>query len=127
MSGLTFHFIDMNGKETVNELVIENANGRQTYYRQPKTQIPLNPKEYIGKYYNDETESFYSIEQINDTLMLQHRKYPDFKLSRLAPDQFENDTWWMDHIRFLRNKKGIVTGFEVNSGRVQHLLFRKIK
>lgn len=127
ITGLTFHFTDLNGKEMVNEFVIETANGRQTYYRQPKVEVALNPKEYAGKYYNDETESYYSIEQVKDTLTLQHRKHPDFKLIRIAPDQFKNDTWWMDHIRFIRNKKGIVTGFEVNSGRVQHLLFRKIK
>jgi hypothetical protein len=33
----------------------------------------------------------------------------------------------MDHLKVLRNHKNKIEGFEVNSGRIMHLLFKKIE
>jgi len=60
-------------------------------------------------------------------LILQHRKFAEVKLSPIAPDQFSCSNWWMNNLKFLRDKKGVITGFEVNAGRVLHLLYSKIK
>ena len=82
---------------------------------------------YAGTYYNDETEAAYMIVVKDGDLILQHRKFADVKLSPIAPDQFSCSNWWMNNLNFLRDKKGVITGFEVNAGRVLHLLYSKIK
>jgi hypothetical protein len=33
----------------------------------------------------------------------------------------------MSNLKFIRDKKGVITGFEVNAGRVLHLFYNKIK
>jgi len=58
---------------------------------------------------------------------MQHRKYNDVPLNYIAPDQFTLPWWWMGHIRFLRNKKGKIIAFEVNSGRIHRLKYDKVK
>ena len=82
---------------------------------------------YAGTYYNWETEAAYTVTEKNGELILQHRKFTDTKLTPVGPDQFSCDNWWMSNLKFLRDKKGIVTGFEVNAGRVLHLLYSKMK
>jgi len=42
-------------------------------------------------------------------LILQHRKFAEVKLSPIAPDQFSCSNWWMNNLKFLRDKKGVIT------------------
>lgn len=120
-------FNKMKGVDSIKEFTVENGNGAMKYFRQPNPAPAVNTAEYIGRYYNDETESFYTVVQKNEKLLLQHHKYSNAAMQQIAPDQFSCTNWWMSHLHFLRNKKGEVDGFEVNSGRVQHLLFIKLK
>jgi hypothetical protein len=60
-------------------------------------------------------------------LVLGNIKYNDSKLELTGRDHLDTDYWWMDHLMMLRDKKGDITGFEVNSGRVDHIRFDKIK
>lgn len=114
--------------DSIAKIIIENPNGFTEFFRQPA--IELKKEEiagYAGTYYNEETEAAYTVTVKNDGLILQHRKFSDVKLTPLAPDQFSCDNWWMNNLKFHRDKKGVVNRFEVNSGRVLHLLFSKIK
>ena len=114
--------------DSVSRLVFENPNGITAYLRQPA--IVLKKEEmaaYTGTYYNDETEAAYTIIVKDGDLVLQHRKFSDVKLTPIAPDQFNCPNWWMSNLNFLRDKKGVITGFEVNAGRVLHLLYSKKK
>ena len=83
--------------------------------------------QYAGTYYNDETEATYTVVVKDDKLMIRHRKFADAMLTPLATDQFRCDNWWMNNLKFLRDKKGIVTGFDVNAGRILHLHYGKTR
>ncbi|WP_336517558.1 serine hydrolase domain-containing protein [Pollutibacter soli] len=92
--------------------------------------LPAGPwndlKDFPGRYYNKETEAFYTVVLKDGLLNMEHRKYPTQIMRAVAPDQFDLNSWWMDHIVFLRDASGKVTGFEVNSDRVVHLKFEKV-
>jgi hypothetical protein len=115
-------------KDSVTKIIIENLNGFNEFFRQPVVELKKEEMAaYGGTYTNEETEAAYTITENNGELILQHRKFSDVKLTPIAPDQFSCDNWWMNNLNFLRDKKGGITGFEVNSGRVLHLHFSKMK
>lgn len=114
--------------DSVTRVVFENPNGFTEYSRQPV--IVLKKEEaaaYAGTYYNEETEAAYTVMVKNGDLILQHRKFADAKLSVIGPDQFSCPNWWMSNLKFIRDKKGVISGFEVNGGRVLHLFYGKTK
>jgi CubicO group peptidase (beta-lactamase class C family) len=114
--------------DSVGKITIENPNASTTYIRQPA--VTLKKEEtaaYAGIYFNEEAEATYTVMVKDADLILQHRKFADVKLTPIAPDQFSCPNWWMSNLKFLRDKKGVITGFEVNAGRVLHLLYSKKK
>ncbi|HET9744079.1 MAG TPA: serine hydrolase domain-containing protein [Chitinophagaceae bacterium] len=114
--------------DSVARIVVENPNGFTEYFRQPLVELKKGePAAYAGTYYNEETEAAYTVIVKDGDLFLQHRKFADAKLSLIGPDQFSCPNWWMSNLKFLRDNKGVITGFEVNAGRVLHLLYIKKK
>ena len=126
-AGLYIIFNSMEGRDSIQGFKVENQNGYQQFYRHPANPKKLEPADYVGRYYGEETEAFYTVVQKDSNLVLQHRKFPDVTLEYDAPDQFNNNNWWMSNIRFLRDNSGKVVAFEVNSGRVLHLRYDKVK
>jgi len=47
-------------------------------------------------------------------------------MKAITKEQFTTGHWWMWNINFTKDKKGTITGFEVNSGRILGLKFRKV-
>jgi len=84
-------------------------------------------EEYAGVYYSPELECKYEIKVQDSVLVFTSTKYEDSKIKIVATDHLFTDYWWMRHLKMLRDAKGTITGFEVNDGRVMHLLFDKIK
>jgi CubicO group peptidase (beta-lactamase class C family) len=82
---------------------------------------------YTGTYYSPELDCSYGIMLKDHSLYLTHDKYPDQKIRMTGTDHLNINTWWMYHMVILRDKKKEVSGFEVNSGRVMHLKFNKVK
>ena len=81
---------------------------------------------YVGNYYSDELNSNYKIVLRDHRLYFTNSKYDDAKLTLLGTDHLQNNEyWWMGHVKMIRNKKGVITGFEVNDGRIMHLKFIK--
>jgi hypothetical protein len=111
--------------DSIQNFTAENYANTVSFKRQPAIPQKITP-EFTGKYFGDETEAFYYITEKNGQLTLSHRKYSDVLLKSIAPDQFTSPHWWMSHIRFIRDKKGKITAFEVNAGRVQHLRYDKV-
>lgn len=79
-----------------------------------------------GVYHCPELDVKYAIELKNNALYLTNDKYGESKLRLVGKDNLAADFWWMNNLRVLRNPKGDVIGFEVNSGRIMHLRFNKI-
>lgn len=84
-------------------------------------------KKYTGVYYSPELDCRYSIVVKDHQLMLTHSKYSDTKLTIVNSEHLTSDYWWMNHLVMKRDSKNNITGFEVNSGRIMHLKFNKIK
>lgn len=84
-------------------------------------------KTYTGTYYCPELDCKYGIVLKDHALVLTNVKYDDTKLTLSSPDDLISDYWWMNHLKITRDATKKVTGFEVNSGRVMHLKFIKIK
>jgi CubicO group peptidase (beta-lactamase class C family) len=82
---------------------------------------------YTGLYFCSELDSRYRIILKDHQLVLTNEKYNDAKLTLSGPDHLLCPLWWMNHLMIMRNNKNEITGFEVNSGRIMHLLFQKIE
>jgi CubicO group peptidase (beta-lactamase class C family) len=82
---------------------------------------------YVGRYYSKELDCSYNIVLKNHDLLLTNSKYSDSKIEVKGANHLLNDTWWMNHLQIIRNSKNNIEGFEVNSDRVQHLIFTKIE
>jgi CubicO group peptidase (beta-lactamase class C family) len=80
---------------------------------------------YVGNYYCPELDCSYQIVLKDHRLLLTNSKYNDSPLNLYGDDHLSNDFWWMSNLKILRNNKDQITGFEVNSGRIKHLLFKK--
>ncbi|TBW30011.1 serine hydrolase [Gramella sp. KN1008] len=91
----------------------------------PIDSTAIDNEEYVGSFKNDELDSEYKIKSNGDHLILQHKKYEDVKLEPITINQFTSPHWWMQNIIFDRNEEGKIVGFEINSGRVLHLYFKK--
>ena len=84
-------------------------------------------KKYTGTYYCPELDCKYGIVLKDHQLMLTNAKYSDTKLTIVSDAHLTNDYWWINHLLMIRDSKKNITGFEVNSGRIMHLKFNKIK
>ena len=96
-------------------------------YVKDTTKSDIALKAYTGTYYCPELDCSYSIVLKDHQLILTNAKYNDAKLTLVGNDHLTNDNWWINHFKIIRDSKKQITGFEVNSGRIMHLKFDKIK
>ena len=82
---------------------------------------------YTGTYYSPELDCNYRIVLKDHKLVLTNAKYNDSPLKLYGDNHLTNDFWWMDNLDVLRDSKNKITGFEVNSGRIRHVLFKKVE
>ncbi|MBS1500945.1 MAG: beta-lactamase family protein [Bacteroidetes bacterium] len=80
---------------------------------------------YSGKYYCPELDCSYSIVLKDHHLVLTNAKYDDTPLKLYGDDLLHDNFWWMDNLSIVRNAQNKITGFEINSGRVMHVWFKK--
>jgi len=52
-------------------------------------------------------------------------KYEETPLMLFGDNNLGDNWWWMSNLKMIRDTHRKIIGFEVNSGRVQHLWFRK--
>jgi CubicO group peptidase (beta-lactamase class C family) len=82
---------------------------------------------YTGTYYCSELDCNYGIILKDHSLFLTNPKYNDVKISMRGEEHLDTGYWWMSHLFVLKNSKNEISGFEVNSGRIIHLKFNKVK
>lgn len=117
-------------KKPDNQSVALNISNDTLYFTKIPDQLMPDDKsmlQYTGSYYSAELDCTYNIALKDNQLYLTNSKYNDAKLTLFGPDNLINDTWYMKHLTVMRNKSNKITGFEVNSGRVMHLKFVKVK
>jgi CubicO group peptidase (beta-lactamase class C family) len=82
---------------------------------------------YAGKYYCPELGCTYGIELKDHQLVLTNAKYPDSPLTFYSQTRMINTLDWMKNLDFTKDKKGKITGFDVNYNLVQDVRFEKIE
>jgi CubicO group peptidase (beta-lactamase class C family) len=123
--GVKFIFKIRNAKEsTVNEYWPGAERLLLKYDAEAKQSYELL-RTYTGTYYCPELDCRYGIILKEHHLVLTNPKYSDTRLTLYGNNHLTNDFWWMNNLMILRNNKDQIQGFEVNSGRIRHLLFKK--
>jgi len=89
---------------------------------------PVSPtihqlKEYVGEYFSDELNATYKLVLDGDKLYFKHKNAPRKPLSPTLRDEFVVGGF---SIQFIRDDKGKVIGFTLNSRRARHLYFNKL-
>lgn len=84
---------------------------------------PAQLVEFAGAYYSDELDTRYTVIVKDGKLAVRRRKFEDVALVPKSADEFTMSD--VGGIRFLRDAQKRVTGFEINAGRVRHLLFSR--
>jgi CubicO group peptidase (beta-lactamase class C family) len=82
---------------------------------------------YTGRYYCPELDCSYHIILKEHKLVLTNAKYRDSPLTVYSKSRLLNDLDWMKSLDFTWDKKGKITGFEVNYDLVQDLRFEKVE
>jgi hypothetical protein len=114
----------VNGKAQA--FTLQMPNESNTYKRYDAVTLSAADRaKYVGVYESEELDTRYEVVIVNDQLVLRHNKYKDVVLTATVPGMFSCPHWWMENLIFSHDPKGTVNGFEVNSGRVLHLKFRK--
>jgi CubicO group peptidase (beta-lactamase class C family) len=116
----------INRKDTTVDINTPGELYHLTKYIPDTTQTDKFLQMYTGSYYCPELDCKYGIALKDHHLVLTNNKYNDTKLTVVSRDHLISDYWWINHIKMLRNSKNEVTGFEVNSGRIEHLKFVKL-
>jgi CubicO group peptidase (beta-lactamase class C family) len=84
---------------------------------------PIALVQYAGRYYSSELDTSYTFVVKEGKLVLQRKKFEDSTLTPVGGDSFTDPD--LGTIRFTRDPNNVVTGFELNAGRVRHLKFAR--
>jgi len=114
-------------KDTLAEIITPEEVYHLKKYIKDTTQSVTLLQQYTGTYYCKELDCKYGIQLKGKHLFLTNSKYNDTQLNLSGTEHLTSDFWWMDHLFITRNTANKITGFEVNSGRVMHLRFKKIE
>jgi CubicO group peptidase (beta-lactamase class C family) len=115
------------GKDTMVNITTPDRSYTMKKFSNSISRTDDQLKKYTGTYYCPELDCNYSIILKDHALYLTNPKYNDIKISMRGDDHLDTGYWWMSHLFVLRNNKNDISGFEVNSGRVIHLKFNKVK
>ncbi|MEM7473774.1 MAG: serine hydrolase [Planctomycetota bacterium] len=83
-------------------------------------------KEYVGRYYSDELDCFYTFRIEEGNLVVEHIRFNAIMLHPVVPDVFRNESWRFTTMHFERDSSGEVLGFKVHSMRNRNVSFTRI-
>jgi CubicO group peptidase (beta-lactamase class C family) len=83
---------------------------------------------YVGRYYSEELETFYTLAVEDTVLVAQHRRLEEnVTLTPKSEDKFNGGVFFLRDVEFLRSDDGTVTGFQVSNGRTRGVMFEKMR
>ncbi|MDO9373860.1 MAG: serine hydrolase [Ferruginibacter sp.] len=123
---ISFSF-STSGKDTLLNIVTPDDELHLFKYVAMGKQADTSLSRFVGTYYSPELDCKYGIVFKDHGLLLTNSKYPDAKLTLLNNDHLTSENWWINHLKMLYDANKNVTGFEINSGRIMHLKFDRIK
>jgi CubicO group peptidase (beta-lactamase class C family) len=81
---------------------------------------------YVGRFYSDELETFYTVKLDDDTLSINHIRHGSSPLEPKERDVFASDMWFVGSVTFSRGDDGSLHGLSMSNGRVRNLVFNKV-
>ncbi len=81
---------------------------------------------YTGVYFSDELECSFKIELKENGLWISNKNHDPVKVTLLGPDDLFTGYDFLSHIKVQRDATNKIIGFELNSGEIAGLLFKKI-
>lgn len=107
-------------------------SGEYTYERVERVSPDLDPKPYVGRYYSQELDLYWTLVEQGGSLIAKRRKYVTSTLTPLFHDAFSDD--WLPImgypttylVVFERDAQGAVSGFRVSGTRVRNLAFSRV-
>ncbi|RPE08097.1 class A beta-lactamase-related serine hydrolase [Chitinophaga lutea] len=113
------------GEQAGAALVTPASPGAPIQFAKMKTTtMPL--QSFTGTYYCPELECSYGIAEKNGRLYLTSNKHNDALIRMMDDDHLITEHPMLDHLQIRRGAGKKITGFELNSRRIMHLVFNKI-
>ena len=121
----TFH---RNAAGTVDGLTMRQGGQELHATRLTEAQAAWKPTvadlgKFVGRYFSEELETFYTVALENDTLVVRHRRLDDAKLTAGETDRFAGGGL---NFAFERDRNQVVIGFYVANGRTRDVRFERI-
>jgi len=79
---------------------------------------------YTGRYFSEELDTVYSVEIVDDSLVLRHRRLEDVEMTPKVTDTF-NGSGAISEIKFVRNENGELAGLMASNVRTLNVWFKK--
>ena len=117
---ITFH---MNEDGSADSLTL-HQNGHHIATRIDWEPSMDEKKEYTGRYFSQELQTFYTVAMEDSSLVLQHYRLDDKTMTPGDQDSFSAG-FPIAEMKFVRNDRGEVTGFKASNGRTKGVLFEK--
>ena len=117
---ITFH---LNDDGSADSLTL-HQNGNHVATRIEWEPSMSEKKEYTGRYFSEELQTFYSVAMEDSSLVLQHYRMEDMEMTPGDRDSFSAG-FPIAEMKFIRNDQGEVTGFKASNGRTRGVLFEK--
>jgi CubicO group peptidase (beta-lactamase class C family) len=103
------------------------GNHRHLYRYDTAVKSDVALRAYTGTYYCPELDCNYRISLKDHHLLIGSTKYGETPLGLTGDNSLFDNWWWMSDLKVIRDAHGKITGFEVNSGRVRHLWFKRVE
>ena len=122
-----FLFSTNSTKDTIVDQYWTGNHRKLVKFNLPTTdpiQLDKELKEYAGTYYSPELDSKFSWTLEKHKLKVTNNKSVNLVLDFIQKDKFASGTYF---ITFKRNNTNQITGYEISTGRVRHLVFTKME
>jgi len=86
-----------------------------------------NLEDYVGKYYSDELDTYYTISQNGSTLVARHPINGNISLTYIYENNYKGDKWYFSRVKFEISDNKEINEFYITNERVRNIRFIKIK
>ncbi len=119
-ANITFHLKEDGSADSLT--LHQNGNHVATRIEWEPSQAEM--KEYTGRYFSEELQTFYTVAMEDSSLILQHYSMDDQSMTPGDKDSFSAG-FPIAEMKFIRNEEGKISGFEASNGRTRGVLFEK--
>jgi hypothetical protein len=125
LDGKSSCIFEHDSPKQISHIIINHQNNEILAQRVKPYQPSLTElNDYIGNYYSDELLTAYTIIIRDSALVMQHQRNSDLLLQPLSKDIFRGIGFY-GQLQFERDRNDHISGFRIDLGRVQHLLFTR--